>query len=93
MQQMAFGGEDVMFMTSVDSMALDGMQTLSDPVEPQLSVEEQIAKVEDSLVFLSRLWLEEPDLQQQISPEDWREFMLSVYQSLLDLKTQSFQIE
>jgi hypothetical protein len=93
MQQMASGGEDVMFMTNVDSMALDGMQTLSDPVEPQLSVEELIAKLEDSLVFLSRLWLEEPDLQQQISPEDWREFMLSVYQSLLDLKTQSFQIE
>ncbi len=92
MQQMADGGEE-MLMMSGDFMALDSMQSLSVPAEPPLSVEDQIARLEDSLIFLARIWLEEPDIQQQINPKDWQEFMGAVYQSLLNLQTQAVQIE
>ena len=88
LQMMAGDGE--MLIMSSGLMGLDSLQTAS---APELSVEDQIAQLEDSIVFLARIWLEEPDIQQQINPDDWQEFMEAVYQSLLDLKTQAVQIE
>lgn len=92
-QMMMAGGGDEMLMMSIDFMEFGSLQTLSEPTQPELSVEDQIAQLEDSIVFLARIWLEEPDIQQQISSEDWQEFMGTVYQSWLDLQTQSVQIE
>jgi hypothetical protein len=50
-------------------------------------VEEQILDLKDSIEFLGKLWLEEPDIQQEINAEDWKEFMDAVYQSLSELET------
>ena len=91
LQMMAGGGE--MLMMSSGLIGLNSLQTVSSAAQPELSVEDQIAQLEDSIVFLARLWLEEPDMQQQINPDDWQEFLGTLYQSLLDLQTQAVQIE
>jgi hypothetical protein len=60
------------------------------------SIEEQILSLEDCIELLEKLWLEEPDIQQEIDPADWKTFMDAVYQGLLelqDLKAESIQIE
>jgi hypothetical protein len=45
------------------------------------------------IVFLEKIWLEEPDIQQEIDVQIWQEFMDSVYQGLLDLQSIDVQIE
>ena len=50
-------------------------------------------KTAKAIFFLETLWLEEPDIEQQISPEAWQEFMGAVYQSLLDMQINAVRIE
>ena len=86
------GGE--MSMMSGGFMELDGFQILSEPVVvPQLSSENQITQLQQMLILLARIWVEEPDIQQQIDAESWQEFMMTVYQNLLDLKTETVPIQ
>ena len=81
-------------MMSGGFMELDGFQILSEPVVvPQLSSENQITQLQQMLILLARIWVEEPDIQQQIDAESWQEFMMTVYQNLLDLKTETVPIQ
>jgi hypothetical protein len=60
------------------------------------SIEEQILSLEDCIELLEKLWLEEPDIQQEIDPADWKAFMEAIYQGLLELQgleTENIQIE
>jgi len=60
------------------------------------AIEQQIVELEDSIAFLEDLWLQEPDIQQQIDPDEWKAFMDAVYQGLWelqDLKTENVQLE
>lgn len=69
-------------------MAVSEMTVI--PISPQAeekSIEQQILDTQDVLLFLAKIWLEEPDLQQEIDAEAWQEFLNAVYQNLLDLTT------
>lgn len=93
LSEVTFGGGETLLMSG-DSTELNSLQTTSElTVQSETSVQEQMMQLQDSLVFLARIWMEEPDIQQQISPEDWQEFMGAVYQSLLELQTNEIQIE
>jgi hypothetical protein len=59
-------------------------------VEPEKSIAEQIADLQDSIGFLESIWSEDPNI---IDPNDWRRFMDSVSQSMSDLQTETIQIE
>jgi len=53
----------------------------------EMSIQEQILDLQICIEFLEKLWTEEPDIQQEINSEDWKEFMDAVYQSLSELET------
>lgn len=87
-------------MTSGGDMILMGEELLfsttampSEPLVEEKSVQEQMLELASAIMFLERIWLEEPDLQQEINAEDWQEFMDAVYQNLFDLQTTSVQLE
>jgi hypothetical protein len=67
-----------------------GIQSDSEivPFVEEKSIEEQILDLQGSIEFLEQIWTEEPDIQQEMDPNDWKEFMDSVYQSLSELETQ-----
>jgi hypothetical protein len=52
------------------------------------SIEQQIADLQDSIAFLENLWETDPNIQQEISAEDWQAFMDSLYASLAELESQ-----
>jgi hypothetical protein len=83
-EDMMFTGEELLFSTAT---------VTSEPVVEQKSVQEQMLDLASAIVFLEQIWFEEPDLQQQICPEDWQEFLDAIYQNLLDLQTGAAQIE
>ncbi len=92
-QQIPGGGEEILLMGG-DFMELESSQVVSEPtLQPELSVQEQIVQLQESLVFLAQIWLEEPDLQQEINAEDWQAFMDAIYQNLVGLQTGSVQLE
>jgi hypothetical protein len=62
-------------------------------VVEEKSVQEQISDLAKTIFSLEKLWLEEPDIQQQIDPEVWQRFMETVYGSLLELQIDTVQIE
>jgi hypothetical protein len=72
-----------------------GIQSDSEimPFVEEKSIEEQILDLQDSIEFLEQIWTEESDIQQEMDPNDWKEFMDAVNQSLTDLKTQNIQTE
>ncbi len=55
--------------------------------------QEQVLELAMTIVQLENLWLEEPDVQQQIDADDWRRFMEAVYQSFHDIATETIQRE
>lgn len=63
------------------------------PVVEQKSVQKQILDLAVTIVSLEQLWLEEPDIQQQIGPEKWQRFMEAIYDHLLELHNESVQIK
>ncbi|MCE5186516.1 MAG: right-handed parallel beta-helix repeat-containing protein [Planctomycetaceae bacterium] len=93
MQQIMGGGEEMLLMT--EELMLEGLQSWPEPelVQPEPTIEEQVLQLQDAVAFLEQIWLEEPDLQQQISAEDWQAFMDAVYQNLLDLQAENLQLE
>ncbi len=93
MQQMSVSGEEMLLMGG--ELMLESLQAAPEPepVQPELSAEEQILQLQDAIMFLEQIWLEEPDLQQEINAEDWQVFMDAVYQNLVELQTQAIQLE
>jgi hypothetical protein len=55
------------------------------------SIEQQILNLQDTIAFLEQIWLEEPDIQAEISSEDWQEFVDAVYLHLSELTTKHEQ--
>jgi hypothetical protein len=101
-QQMMMGGGDNVAEASSFGMftELDPLYSAqSSPVKSaQLAVEEksidqQIINLEDTISFLEQIWLEEPDLQREINPKDWKNFIDAVYQNLSDLQKESIRRE
>jgi hypothetical protein len=62
-------------------------------VAQQKSVQEQMFDLATAIVFLEQIWLEDPQIQQEIDTQVWQEFMNAVYQNLLDLQTEAVQIK
>jgi hypothetical protein len=103
---MMFGGDNVaeassFGISSTIPAASIQTETLQEVLEQQSvqsepTIEEQILSLKDSIEFLEKLWLEEPDIQQEIDADDWKAFIDAVHQSLLELqvlKTEGIQIE
>jgi hypothetical protein len=89
------GGEEMLMAESVISVQTE-IQLEESPVVEEISIEEQILSMQDCIAFLEQLWLQEPDIQQEIDPETWKEFMDAVYQGLLELQyleTEGIQME
>jgi hypothetical protein len=91
-----FGGGESMFAQSEAEMFT--AETAATPSETAIveekSIEEQILSLKDSIEFLEKLWLEEPDIQQEIAPADWKALWMAGHQSLRelqDLKAESIQ--
>ena len=93
MQQMmpGGGGEELLFIES----AFEPVETihLESPPVQEKSALEQILDLATAIVFLEQLWLDEPDIWQEINADDWQRFMDAVYQSLLELQMESIQIK
>ena len=85
-QQMMTGG-DMLLMVGAEPMFFE-TQTVSEKTILEQKVELVLA-----IARLEEIWLNEPDIQQTISPADWQEFMEAVYQNLLGLQTEGIQIE
>jgi uncharacterized repeat protein (TIGR01451 family) len=92
---MAGGGEGQMQSLEAGFMETEALQAIPEPemIQPEATVEEQIFQLQDAIVFLEQIWLEEPDLQQEISAEDWQAFLDAIYQNLVALQTGTIQIE
>jgi hypothetical protein len=63
-----------------------GIQLDESAVQP---VTDQLAQLTKSIVLLEQIWLEAPDIRQEIDLEDWNEFMDTLYQQLVDLYMES----
>lgn len=57
------------------------------------TIQEQAVELASTIAQLEALWLENPDLRQEINPDDWSRFMESVVQDLSDLQTNAVQKE
>jgi len=93
-QTPALSDQMQMSTASTDIIGIEEVQAVSEPVvEVEISVEEQISELKDSIEFLEQIWQENPDIQNEIDPDQWREFMEAVRNSLLELQTDTVQIE
>ncbi len=84
MMMAGFGGEQLQMFSAAKTVS-------APPVVEQKSVQKQILGLAATIVSLEQLWLEEPDIQQQIDPEKWQRFMEAVYGHLLELHNESVQ--
>jgi hypothetical protein len=80
-EMMMTGGDEMLRIGGAEPMLLETQMV------PQKTTQERILDVVLAIVQLEQIWLEEPDIQQQIAPDDWQRFMEAVYQNLFDLKT------
>ncbi|MCK5563884.1 MAG: DUF11 domain-containing protein [Planctomycetes bacterium] len=55
------------------SMSLDAM-TIEAP-EPEPTIEERIAQAEDNIAFLERIWLEDEEVQDHYTEQEWDDFI------------------
>ena len=62
------------------------IQQEAESVEPEISIEQQIADLQDAIQFLEVLWDENPELQQEMQASDWQAFMDELYNSLTELQ-------
>jgi len=92
LSEMLAGGDN-MLMGDEEVILFSEIMASSEPVVEEKSVQEQILDLASAIVFLERIWLEEPDIQAEISAEGWQKFMDAVYQNLLELQTQDVPIE
>jgi len=88
------GGGGIRRMGGMEVMMVSTMEAVTEPsaVEEQ-SVQEQIVDLASAIVFLEQLWLEEPEIQEQIDPAAWQRFMEAVYGQLLELKRESIRVK
>jgi hypothetical protein len=83
-QMMPSGGEELMmFMQSETEV----------PAVEEKSVQEQVFDLVSAMVFLEQIWFEEPDLQQEISSEEWQGFMDALRLNLFNIQTGTLQTE
>jgi len=54
-----------------------------------MTVWEEIKLVEESLDWLEKVWLEDEQLRKEVSEEEWKEFINSLYDWLAQMKEQS----
>jgi uncharacterized repeat protein (TIGR01451 family) len=54
-----------------------------------MTVWEEIKLVEESLDWLEKVWLEDEQLRKEVSKEEWKEFINSLYDWLAQMKEQS----
>lgn len=90
-QQMMSGGD--MVLMGEEMLFSAAMEATSEPTVQEKTVQGQMLELASTIVFLEQIWLEEPDLHQEISAEDWQEFMDAIYQNLSDLQTNAVQLE
>jgi hypothetical protein len=77
-----------MFMFGMGMMSMgEGMF-----MESQISNQQEVAELQDSIQFLESLW-DDPEFQQEMNVEEWQEFMDSVKSSLLDLQMENATME
>jgi hypothetical protein len=76
-----------------ESMMMEESTMMSTEVIVEPFAETQALDLQDTIQFLEQLWLDDPELRQQISEADWQAFMDLVYQSLADLETETVQLE
>jgi hypothetical protein len=69
-------------------MSAEIMAVEEQPIVVEKSIVEQILDLESVIKFLEQIWMEDDQIQQEIDPQAWQEFIDSVYQSLLDLQSQ-----
>ncbi len=79
-------------MMSMTGFETYSMTIQSMPVEEK-TAEQQILDLEEIVEFLEKIWLEEPDIQEAVDPEAWKDFMDAVYNNLLELKTTGIQYD
>lgn len=81
--------EDILFTRSraVETASMDAV------LAQQQAIQDQISDLAKAAFFLEKLWLEEPDIQQQISPDDWQRFIDAIYNSSIELQIGAIQIE
>ena len=84
MRMAGFGGEQLQMFSAAKTAS-------APPVVEQKAIQKQILDLAATIVSLEQLWLEEPDIQQQIDPEKWQRFMEAVYGHLLELHNESVQ--
>jgi hypothetical protein len=84
-EMMMSAGGDMLRMSEVEPMYLET------PAVQEKTTQEQILDVVLAIVQLEQIWLEEPDIQQTISPDDWQRFMEAVYQNLLEFQIEAVQ--
>lgn len=83
-----------MLLMSSPSLMMDGTEVISEAaVAEEKSPQEQMFDLAGSIVFLEQIWLEDPQVQQEIDTQTWQDFMDALYQNLTELKTESFQIK
>ncbi|HOQ06016.1 MAG TPA: right-handed parallel beta-helix repeat-containing protein [Anaerohalosphaeraceae bacterium] len=95
MQQMISGDDEMLRMRGKEEWQMfSSMETTPEPsaVEGK-SVQEQIVDLATAIVFLEQIWIEDPEIQKQIDPDVWQQFMEAVYGHLLELKSQYDRIE
>jgi len=80
------GGENIMLSTPAFFMSPS--TSLESQLVEEKSMEEQILDLEGSIVLLEKIWLEDPSIQKGINPDNWKEFMDSVYERLSEIKTE-----
>ena len=90
MYSMSGGGESMMMAAPPLAATLSVYEPQP---APEKSIREQIFGIEDCIEFLEKIWLEDPYIQKEIDPDDWKLFMDAVYDSLFGLKTIDIEIK
>ena len=87
--------EMMMFGLGEESLLNSGFElhTFESQSISEKTTQEQILKLAMTIVQLENLWLEEPDVQQQIDADAWQRFMEAVYQSFHDIAIETIQRE
>jgi hypothetical protein len=64
---------------------VETIQQEVESVEPEISIEQQIADLQEAIQFFETLW-DDPQFQQEMQASDWQAFMDELYNSLTELQ-------
>ncbi|HOQ05662.1 MAG TPA: hypothetical protein PKY88_10670 [Anaerohalosphaeraceae bacterium] len=81
---MGSGGGDMLLMSGVPVRLEDRRFAFEAIEHPEVSIEDQISQLQEAITFLERIWQEDPEVQQDIDAEVWKNFMNMVCQSFLE---------